>query len=329
VLPCRSAGQPRKLASSVYLAVPLAAQTHGQGRIALAYAATDTDAVGLTLDPETLDAAQAFAEPGKGKLLAVVPRTGGTPGDAFATARSNAGLLGGGLVELPQGLAELGATAQGLQVRIGGSKHIAWPEAAATQVTSPRAEALGPAGALLTWRRGGQKGEILVGQLDAEGRPTGPASEVTSSAEEFGTPSLGVGQQEVLVSFASRASAQAPWRIELARAPAGQLPAASRPFVPEGLSESANTISPAASALPGGGWLLQWTQGEGGQHRVWLQTLDADLKPVGAVIAAGPSDKEAGQGTPWVGPNGRAASFYIVRADQEWELWGTALECPR
>src|SRR5690606_36967490 len=133
-------------------------------------------------------------------------------------------------------------------------KHLAWPEAVATQSTSPRAEPLGGAGALLTWRRGGLQGEVVVGQLDAEGRPLGAVTKVTSTAQECGTPSVSVGADEVLLSFASRATPTAPWRIELARAPVGQLPAASRPFVPEGLDAAATTLSPSAAPLPGGGW---------------------------------------------------------------------------
>lgn len=330
VAPCRVTGEPRKLAGSVHLAVPVVAQTMANGRIALAYATSPTDAVGLTLDPETLDAAQAFAESGKAKLFSVIPVSSATDRPTFATSRASAGATGGGLVELPNGVAQLAASAQGLRVELtGGAKHLAWPEAASAQSTSPRAEPLGSTGALLTWRRNGQQGEIVVGQIDAEGRPTGAVSKVTSNAEEFGTPSLAVSAKEALLGFASRSSSSAPWRIELARAPLGQLPAASRPFVPEGLAPDATTISPAAAALPGGGWLLQWTQGEQGKHRVFLQTLDENLTPVGAPLTAGPADKEAGQGTPWVGADQRAASFYIVRSGKDWELWGTALECPR
>lgn len=328
VRPCELAGSARKLADAIHLGVPLAMHRDASGRIALAYAATTTEAVGLTLDPVTLDAARAFSEGGTQRLFGVLPSSRGSA-VAFTTSRATGAEGNGGVVELPTGVAHLSAGSRGVEVRIGKERALVWSDAASAQNTSPRGEPLGSAGALVTWRRGGLSGDVVVGLLGPKGEARGAVAKVTSAAEEFGTPSLTVGAEEALVSFASRAGPDAPWRMELARAPLGQLPAAARPFVPEGLSESASTISPAAVALPGGGWLLQWTQGENGKHRVWLQTLDRTLAPVGAPFAAAPADAESGQGAPWAGPEQRAAAFYIVRAGQQWELWGTALECPR
>lgn len=324
---CEVAGSPRKLAESVQLDVPLVSRTLGAGRIALAYAASPTHAVGLTLDPATLDAAQAFSEPGREKLRAIVPLVTASAEASFATSRTSKNLSGAGLVQLPSGPAHLLLSPKGLEVRLDDQTHVAFPDVTLAKSSSPRAEALGTHGVVFTLRRGG--GEILVGQLDQRGRPQGQLTKVTSPAREFGAPQITAGPHEVLLSVASRETPQTPWRIELARAPLGQLPVTSRPFVPEGLSESAVTLSPGAAALPDGGWLLQWTQGEEGKHRVWLQTLDQDLTPVGAPFTAGPSGGESGQGAPWVGEGKQAASFYIVRSDKRWELWGTALTCPR
>lgn len=324
--PCQVTGVPRKLADDVHMSVALQTATTPNGRIALGFASTATDAVGLTLDPETLDAAQAFTEGGKGKLFGVQPSPAAD--SPFMAHRATGSASGGGVVRLPGGVARLTTTPRGLAVELGNQRHLAWPELGTAKSTSPRAETLGSAGAIVALRRGGVDGDILVGLLDANGQARGSLSKVASSAQEFGTPSVGVGTDEVLVSFATRASAQAPWRIDLARAPLGQLPASSRPLVPEGLPEDAVTISPAAAALPGGGWLLQWTQGEVGKHRVWVQTLDRALAPVGPPVPVGPADGDSGQGTPWADARGRAASFYILRAGQRWELWGSALQCP-
>ncbi len=329
VRPCTLSGEARKLADAVHLGVPLALQQVGSGRVALGYAASTTEAVGLTLDPMTLDAARAFSEGGSEKVLGVLPLSREDGRGGFATSRARKKSDNGGLVALSAGLAHLSAGERGLEVRLDGSTELLWPGAAAPQNTSPRAEPLGSSGALLTWRRGGLDGDIVVGLLDPRGLARGSAAKIASEAKEFGTPSPSVGEEEVLVTFASRSASDRPWRIELSRAPLGQLPATSRIFVPEGLSESASTLSPAATALPGGGWLLQWTQGENGKHRVWLQTLDHELAPVGPPLAAAPADAESGQGIPWAGADRRAAAFYIVRAGQQWELWGTALECPR
>lgn len=326
-LPCRLVGEPRKLADAVYLGVPLTPANAPEDRIALAFAANGTDAIGLTLDPLTLDAARAFSEAGQNQLVAVLPH--GQAALQFATARTEVGVRGGGVVELPTGLARLKMSDDGLKVQLGAQTHTAWPELSDSNSTSPRAEPLGDKGAIVTVRRGGMKGDILVGMLDEQGRPRGALAKIASAAREFGTPSVSVGREEVLLSFSSRMNSDAPWRIELARAPIGQLPAASRPFVPEGLKDTAQAISPAAAPLPGGGWLLQWTVGDEGKHQVWVQALDDVLNPIGNPLRVGPADADCGQGAPWVGNQHHAASFYIARTAQQSELWGTTLECPR
>lgn len=351
---CLSRGVHQKLAQSVDLSVPVialngasekptqSASHHGaeSQRLLLGFAAGATEAVGLTVDPLTLDAAQAFSEKGEAKLSSVVPLPGGKgKAPAFVTSRIDGESLGGSALQLGGGLTRIVSTKRGVEAGQGASTAVLWPELSGAETTPPRAEVLGDGGAALVLRRGGRSGEVVVGLLGRDGRAAGQMTKITTDAHEFGTPAVAASDREILVSFATRKTPTAPWRIELARAPLGQRPAASRAFVPADLPEKNNMISPTAAALPGGGWLLQWTEGGAeGKYRVRLQTLDATLAPVGAPITVGPDGANAGQGAAWAGMGidtisglravtKRAVSFYVVRTGQGSELWATALEC--
>ena len=131
--------------------VPLAIRQDGSGRVALGYAASTTEAVGLTLDPVTLDAARAFSEEGSEKVLGVLPLSRADGGSSFATSRAQGKDDNGGLVALSAGIAHLSAGERGFQVRLGENTEFLWQDAAAPQNTSPRAEPLGSSRALATW----------------------------------------------------------------------------------------------------------------------------------------------------------------------------------
>ncbi len=351
VAACLTRGVHRKLADAVELSVPVIAsngskQPNGAAaqRVALGFATTATDAVGLTVDPLTLDAAQAFAEGGAAKVSSVAVLSGAAGGKpSFSASRIENEFLNGSAFSLGSGPARVVTTKRGVELGRGSSLSVLWPELSGTETTPPRAESLGDGGAALVLRQGGRSGNIVVGLLDRDGKPSGALTKIAADAFEFGTPTVAASDREILVSFATRKTQTATWRVELARAPLGQRPAASRPFVPADLPEQSNMISPSAAALPGGGWLLQWTEGAEGKYRVRLQTLDASLAPVGAPITVGPDGANAGQGATWAGavidnksgadagatPTStvQAVSFYVVRARQGSELWATALEC--
>jgi hypothetical protein len=292
------------------------------------------------VDPVTLDAAQAFTENDPAKLSAVTPLADASATSVtFTSSRTDKTKLSHAVLALGGGRVRITTTKNGLELERGGQISVPWPDLAGTEMTAPRAEILPNGGAALALRRGGRSGDVLVGLLDAEGRAAGPLTKITTEAYEFGTPTVAASDHELLVTFASRKSSSSPWRVELARAPLGQSPAASRPFVPEGLTDELGMLSPAATAVPGGGWLLQWTEGAGTKYRVRLQTLDSSLTPVGAPISVGTEDQSAGQGTVWAGlaPQAggaaktatvQAVSFYVVRSRQGSELWATALKCP-
>ncbi len=346
VLPCVVNGEGRKLSDSVDLSVPLLVSgtnafdgpraTTTSERISVGFASSPTDAVGLTLDPVTLDAAQAFAESQPTKLSSVTP-TPSQAGTSFTTGRLDKGALSRTLLALGGKGALLTTTKGGLTVAREGITTVPWPELAGAEMTAPRAENLPDGRAVLVLRRGGRTGDILVGLLTAEGRAAAPLTRIATEAYELGTPALTASDRELLVTFATRKTPSSPWRVELARAPLGQLPATSRPFALSGLSEELGMLSPAAVATERGGWLLQWTEGSGKKYRVRLQTLDAELEPVGAPLDVGTPDQSAGQGAPWVGPSqntmsgaeaARGVSLYVVRSSRGSELWATALRCP-
>jgi hypothetical protein len=85
-------------------------------------------------------------------------------------------------------------------------------------------------------------------------------------------------------------------------------------------------ISPSASGIPGGRWLLQWTEGATGNRQVRAQALGANLLPAGSAVTLSPTELNAGQGAV-LDLGGRALVVFMVIADANRELWGASVTC--
>ncbi len=334
VQPCRQATPPRELADAVNLSVPITidATLDEDSRVLIGFASTATQAAGLSVDLSTLDAAEAFEESGTDRLSTVAPTTAAPRG--FLTSRQTGTESGAGILVVGGAPAEISSSPGGFVVRQRGEQRLLWPGASDSETTTPSGASLPGGGAVLALRSGGRDGSVMVGRLDGRGQAVGQLSKVNAKAVEYGTPSVAVGERRILVSFAARKKKDGPWRVELADAPLGEVPTASRTFSIDGMDPGANAISPSATALPNGGWLLQWTEGERGKkYRVRVQTLDEALAPIGKTIEVAPEAATAGQGTIWA-KGGHALSTYIVRPSSggnsgQSQLWATALSCGR
>jgi hypothetical protein len=86
-------------------------------------------------------------------------------------------------------------------------------------------------------------------------------------------------------------------------------------------------ISPALSAIAGGRWLMQWTEGASGQYQVRVQTLTSDLIAFGSPQLVSPKGANAGQGIVAPFEKGALSLFILTTAGHD-ELWGASLSCP-
>ncbi len=323
---CTLVQPARQLASSILRSIPpYIASTPGGSRVAVGVAASQTSALGLLVDPDTLSVARAFARNSSKPLLGVVPTTAsGKIG--FAVTRTDAPLAYARWVD-HRPIFMLGMSDSGFARVVGsGQPELIWPGGAKDRITEIRIATTPNGDHAVAFRRGGQSGQVLVGWLGAGGERKSALSPV-SGGRFLGTPMVAGNGKGILVAFAARDSRQDHWGVRLAAAQNGELPARAQDFaIPPG-GPGIEAISPAAAGLEGGRWLLQWTEGSTGEHDVRLQVLGSDLAPMGDAITVSPKEANAGQGVVWV--RGRKAiSLFLVSKGKRLELWGAALTCP-
>lgn len=322
---CTLARPAERLAAEIAQGVPPLAADAGDGsRIAIGFAATTGEAVGLLIDPTTLAVERAFDDQGAAAVEAVVPerRDGKT---TFAVHRAGARLTGARAVDGPTRFT-LGMSEEGLaRVEPGKAPVVVWPGGAGEKFTDLRVATTPKGDHAVTFRRGGQSGDVLVGWLGADGARARDLERVGAPAMR-GTPMVAANADSVLVVFAARATASDHWGVQLALGTASAPPRDSKPFtIPPG-GPGREAISPSAAGL-GSGWLLQWTEGSAGRHEVRVQTLDDALLPIGEPVTVSPTGANAGQGVVWI--RGTAGlSLFLVARGQGHELWGALLKCP-
>jgi hypothetical protein len=207
----------------------------------------------------------------------------------------------------------------------GGQTSVIFPLAAADKLTDPRV-ATSPAGHLVTFRRGGLSGRVLYGFLAPDGSPQGELSTLeVPGVQMSGTPDAAIGAKGGLIAFAGRASADVPWRVQLAAVSRDAGPVLKTFETPPG-GEGGGSIAPSVSRLGADGWILQWTEGTTGQYQVRLQRLSARLEAVGEPRLASPKGANAGQGAV-VAVGNRVLSVFVQTTAGHDELWGASLKC--
>ncbi len=323
--PCTLAHTAKRLATDILPGVPpyLASAPDGQ-HVVIGYAATRTEAVGLMVNPETLDAARAFDQKGSGSVVGTVP-TVASGRVEFAVDRDGGPLANSRSVDARPGFV-LGMTDTGLaRAAAGKTPAVIWPGGTSERMTEIRVATTPHGDHAVTFRRGGQSGKVLVGWLGADGSKKSELERV--EAPSFvGTPMVAANDDSILVVFAARARNTDHWSVELAASHNGARQVTANPFnIPPG-GPGTEAISPAATGL-GDRWVLQWTEGTTGQHDVRVQTLDDKLVPVGDPVTVSPKGANAGQGVVWV-QGDKGVSLFIVASGASHELWGAALRCP-
>ncbi len=325
VRPCKVVRPARRLADAAEIRVqPWLIADPGSARVAMGWAQSDKIAVGTLIDPDTLDAEQPYREPGRASVVSVIPtKASGTL--KFVSDRSDADMAGARTVDASPAFT-VGTRNKGLVIARGGGKpEDLWDLPIDGPITVPDVSAAKGTGYAVAVRAGGQSGSVFVGWLDADGRPKGPVSAVASPAF-VGNPTSAASESSLLVTFAARANAEASWGVALAASKAGEAPSASQAFVIPSGAAGSEAISPAATALGGDRWLLQWTQGEKGDHTVRAQVLGSNLLALGPAIELSPPGTNAGKGNVWAAGD-RAVAVFFAKTGSGHELWGVSLQC--
>lgn len=322
---CRATVAAMKLADAAEPAVqPLFAASPGSARLAVGYAESESKAVGLTIDPRTLDRDQVFHDTKTPKVASVVPTTFGGK-LRFQVAREGTRLVSGRAVDASPPFS-IASSPQGI-VRVAGSDvGILWA-LPSEDTTIPRVATAASSHAVAL-RNGGKTGPILVGWVDEGGRKQTELRTVERTEELAGTPAIAVSQDGLLVAFAVRGAREPTWAIALASAKQRAAPGKAIRFaIPEG-GPSGEAMSPSIAGLSGGRWLLTWTEGVSGNRSVRAQVLGADLAPQSSPMTVSPAGTNAGQSAAWADGASAIVLFYVQRGGGH-ELWGSALECMR
>jgi hypothetical protein len=173
----------------------------------------------------------------------------------------------------------------------------------------------------------------LAFHADVEG-PSKPIWEPPrSSNARFGRPALASGAGRTALAVAARSGDGSRQSIWLSHAVAGEPLVVLQPFEPQ-LDEPigggrADLDAPAIAALPGGGFGLLFTQGQGWKRRVRLQRLSSMLAPLGDPIDVTTPDRVSGAASVgalyWV--KDRLLAFHFIGGDGDVSLWVSSIEC--
>jgi hypothetical protein len=327
---CTISRQAALIASKVSKDVPLELLAASGGeRIWIGFAADATSAEGLSVDTLTFSVSSQLHSRAPGNLRAVVP---------FATKSYPLFVVAAdGKFDKLLDWRTLAVEPPAVVGRAGGSLVIAskpsepasplWPLEGDAPVEALRTLEVPGQGHAIVFRR---RGEILAGWLDGNRSPKGSLVRVAGAGapagSPVGSPTIAHNGQSIAIAFADRPTAIDPWGIRLAQASTMNVPASTTAFtVPPG-GPGGPSIAPALAASPDGRWLLVWTEGTGGDHDVRAQTLAPDFAPIGPPFTVSKPGSNAGQGAAVIN-SGRGLVVYLTLAGQNYELWGTMIDC--
>jgi hypothetical protein len=109
---------------------------------------------------------------------------------------------------------------------------------------------------------------------------------------------------------------------------AGESPGTPAVFTPPPGGKGDQAMSPSVAPIPGGRFLLVWTEGPPSAHDVRALTLSSDGNPVGAPLTLSSQDANAGQGQAAVTAQGSGAVAFLQSGGTGFEVVATPITCP-
>jgi hypothetical protein len=330
--PCKLAGEPRVVAPEAVVATGIEARAFGD-EIAVGFASSDHRGGLLHVDPTSLATTSASTKSyapivrrvtptltKKGKISLVVDVD--KKGDALHGRRT---------LDLDPPL-QVGAAKQYL-VWTPSLKHKAagklWPLQGDDGVEAPRGVQLGsePMGVVIGFRNGGS---LWVGQADRSGsslQAKGDLSRLGRQGEMVGAPAIAASDGVVMMAWAARKTADDPWRMRWLRFKAGESPGPDHAFVVPAGGPGEQSMAPGLAALPGGRFLLVWTEGPASAHEVRAQTLSSEGTALGEPLRISATGVNAGQGQPAVTSTGRGVVAFLAADGSRFEVVAAPIAC--
>jgi hypothetical protein len=329
--PCKVVGKPRVVAPSAIVSAGIEVRTVGND-VALGFAPNEHQATALRVDAASLSPSSTVDTPSADAIRRVVPlaSTDGAltiaadadhDGDALRGRRTAAldpavdiGAAGGDLVWAHPGGPPAGKL---------------WPLDGDGNVEALRAAVeVGPSGPVtaIAMRRGRS---ILVGT--ATGRDAlvaqGPLSLAGSSTGSVGSPAVAINEGVVIAAWADRASPTDPWRLRWVRFNAGEAPGEAGTFTPPAGGKGEQAMSPGVAAVPGGRFLLVWTEGPATRHDVRALTLSREGQPIGKPLVISNKTGNSGQGQAAVNPARQGMVAFLESNEGGFQVMATPIAC--
>jgi hypothetical protein len=172
-------------------------------------------------------------------------------------------------------------------------------------------------------------GAVWTGTIGGTGglAPVGPLSHIDGLGTTIGSPAIAISSSVVMVAWADRASNDAPWRLRWTHFSAGSAPEAPADFVPPDGGKGPPYMSPALATLPGGRFLLVWTEGSTSGHVVRAQTLSLEGARLGPPLELSPDGANAGQAQAAIGEGGNGVVAFLQSSSKGFSVAATAIHC--
>jgi len=330
---CAVAGASHVIAPVAVVAAGVEARTFGDG-VALGFAPADHEAVAVRLDLGSL------ATTGSGSVRSDEPirrvRPMPAPKDTFGLAVDadasgdlvrgrrtlpldpplQAGAVGSDLV-----WTSLGGPPAGKLWSLDGPEHLDALRGASEGSTGETTTAI-------AFRRGNA---IWVGVARGNKSlaPSGALSHIDGLGTTIGSPAVAIDEGVVLIAWADRASSDEPWRLRIARMKAGGPLGEPASFTPPPGGPGGHVMSPGLAAVPGGRFLLVWTEGPTSRQRVRGITLTLSGQPVGRPLEISNDGINSGQGQVAVtaSPGARGVVAFLEATDHGFEVAATPIAC--
>jgi hypothetical protein len=333
--PCAVAGVATAIAPSAIVAAGVEVRPFG-GDVAVGFARNDHEAVGVRLSPTSLAATFTARSRSKDPIRRVRPIATAKGSLVLAVDADRKGdpLTGRRTLPIDPPL-QVGASGTNLVwSRPGGRASgtlwpISAPISADEDVDALRGATEGAPGdttTVIAFRRGGA---LWLGTATGYKAlaPRGDLARVDGLGSTIGSPAVALNDGVALAAWADRASSGDSWRLRWVRFKAGDPPGAARTFTPPASVQNGPAMSPGLAAVPGGRFLLVWTEGSASFHHVRALTLSEDGAPVGPPLEISADGANAGEGQAAVGAGGRGLVAFLESQDGGYRIAATPIAC--
>jgi hypothetical protein len=338
---CSIAGPAHAVAPSALLAAGVEARPLGND-VALGFATNEHDAVGVRIDPKAFSATSAALAGGMARAhsadpirrVTPVPRgtaTNGPPALVLDVDRADDPMQGRRAVPL-EPVIELGAADGALSwtaSRGGAAEGKLWPLDGPGDVEALRAASIGAGADATTAIAFRRNGAVWLGTFLGPSPPAakGELGRVPGLGSALGSPAIAVSDGVVLASWADRASDKDPWGLRWVRFAPGEAPGEAHAFTPPPGGRGEQAMSPGIAALPGGRFLLVWTEGSPQRHDVRALTLGSDGAAIGEPLEISAEGVNAGQGQAAVNAAGAGVVAFLQAVGSGFEVAARPIAC--